>query len=307
MTPDAPSARDAEAWVFLGFGEAASGLVAAGLGNGARYAACLPLHRAPSPGTARRLAQHAMTPLLDASGVRGARVVMSLVTPDAALDAARTVTPHLDNGAFYVDFNSIAGQTARAIAEIVEAHGARFVDAAVMGSVLLQKLRVPIWLSGADAREFHDLAIRQGLHTTVISERPGDASALKMLWSVMTKGTIGLYAEALLAAHRLGLLQPMLEMIARDYGATGSPAMILRMLGSTAASGDRRLGEMDEARKTLAEAGVPSWTVDATVKWIAALNGLPDVADALSVPDVVKAASEALETRWTTPQRVRGT
>jgi 3-hydroxyisobutyrate dehydrogenase-like beta-hydroxyacid dehydrogenase len=232
---------------------------------------------------------------------------MSLVTPDAALDAARTVAPHLETGAFYVDCNSIAGRTARAIAEVVEAHGARFVDAAVMGPVPLQRLQVPIWLSGAAAAEFHDLAVRRGLNTTVLSERPGDASALKMLWSVMTKGTIGLYAEALLAAHRLGLLPPMLEMIAREYGATGAPAMILRMLGSTAASGGRRLGEMDEARKTLEDAGVPPWTVEATVKWIAALNGLPDVADALSVPDVVKAASEALETRWSVTQRVRGT
>jgi 3-hydroxyisobutyrate dehydrogenase-like beta-hydroxyacid dehydrogenase len=223
--------------------------------------------------------------------------VLSLVTPDAALEVARSIEAHLDAGTLYVDFNSIAGQTAQAVAEIVEGRGARFVDAAVMGPVPLQKLKVPIWLSGTAAHEFDDLARRQGLNTTVVSERAGDASALKMLWSVMTKGTIGLYAESLVAAHRLGLLQPMLDMIAREYGATGTSAMILRMLGSTAASGDRRLGEMEEARKTLEAAGVPSWTVAATAKWIAALNGLPGVAAAGSVPEVVKTASDALATR----------
>jgi 3-hydroxyisobutyrate dehydrogenase-like beta-hydroxyacid dehydrogenase len=305
MTSDATGGPDAESWVVLGFGEAASGLIGAGLLNGARYRVCLPLGRAPSARTSDRLSQHEITPSLDPSGVRGARIVLSLVTPDSALDVAQAVAPHLDRGALYVDFNSIAARTAHAIAEIVEGRGARFVDAAVMGPVPLLKLRVPVWLSGGAAGEFREIAQRRGLNTTVVSERAGDASALKMLWSVMTKGTIGLYAEALVAAHRLGLLQPMLEMIAREYGVTGTSAMILRMLGSTAASGERRLGEMEEARKTLEDAGVPAWTVAATVKWIAALNGLPGVADARDVPDVVKAASEALETRLDAAKKPR--
>lgn len=297
VTSRAGRDRPADVWVFLGFGEAAAGLVSAGLLKGKPLAVCLPIGRAPSASSVHRLQLHGLEPALDPSGVRGAAVVLSLVTPGAALEVARTVAPHLDAGTFYVDMNSIAGQTAAEIGQVIESHGARFVDAAVMGPVPLQGLRVPIWLSGASAEQFHTLAARHGLNTTVISARPGDASALKMLWSVMTKGTIALYAESLVAAHRLGLLAPMLEMLAREYGATGTPAMIQRMLGSTAASGSRRLGEMEEARKTLEGVDVPSWAVSATLKWIEALNGLPGVAEARGVPEVVAAVSKALEAR----------
>jgi 3-hydroxyisobutyrate dehydrogenase-like beta-hydroxyacid dehydrogenase len=284
-------------WVLVGFGEAASGLMAAGFLAGGDVTVCLPFRRPPSARTAQRLAEHGVTPAVDPKAVRGADVVLSLVTPDAAVDAARAVAPHLGAGTLYVDLNSIARQTVLEISSIVEARGAGFVDAAIMGPVPLQRLAVPIWLSGGSAAEFHALATHHGLNTRLISGRAGDASALKMLWSVLTKGTIALYAEALIGAHRLGLLEPMLEMVASEYGATGTPAMVKRMLGSTAASGGRRLGEMEEARKTVESVGLPTWTVDATLKWIAALTGLPGVAEAADVPATVAAASDALDVR----------
>jgi 3-hydroxyisobutyrate dehydrogenase-like beta-hydroxyacid dehydrogenase len=283
-----------EIWTFLGFGEAASALLAAGFGNGARVSVCLPAGREPSMATQQRLRTHGLTAILDPSCVSAADVVLSLVTPDAAVDVATTVAPFLRPGAFYVDLNSISGQRAADIATLVEGRGARFIDAAVMGPVPLMKLRVPIWLSGGAAKDFQMSRTLQGLNVSVISLRPGDASAIKMLWSVMTKGTIALLAESLTAAHRLGLLEPLLSLIEQEYGNTGSPAMVMRMLRSTAASGGRRLVEMQEARRTLDTVAVPAWTVDATLRWIAALNGMPGVSDGQTVPEVIGALSEAL-------------
>jgi 3-hydroxyisobutyrate dehydrogenase-like beta-hydroxyacid dehydrogenase len=281
-------------WSFLGFGEAAAAIVAAGFPSSARAIVLLPADRPPSDATRRRLAASGLPSSSDPAAARDARVVLSLVTPDAAVDAAGTVAPYLRRGAIYVDFNSIAGGTAAEIAAVVDGHGARFVDAAVMGPVPLMKLDVPIWVSGTAAEEFHRLATAQGLATTVLSARPGDASSLKMLWSVMTKGTIALLAEALVGAHRLGLLQPILSFLADEYGNTGTPTMILRMLRSTAASGTRRAGEMREAKRTLEAVDVPTWTVDSTIRWITALTGMRDAAAAESATEVVRAVSDTL-------------
>lgn len=291
-------------WVFLGFGEAASSLVSAGFLKSEPPTVCLPTGRTPSADTRRRLRECGLTATGEPAAVQTSTVVLSLVTPEAALDVARTVAPFLRPGTLYVDMNSIAGETAAAIAELVESRQARFVDAAVMGPVPLMALTVPIWLSGAAAADFHTLATGCGLSTTVLSTRAGDASSLKMLWSVMTKGTIGLLAEALTGAHRLGLLDPLLDLLAREYGNTGSSTMVLRMLRSTAVSGTRRLQEMDEARKTLDSVAVPSWTVDATIRWIATLAAMPGIADHRAVADVVKALSDALRsTRDVSPAR----
>lgn len=291
-----PDGDRRETWLLLGFGEAAAGFVAAGLPFGAHVSVYVPADRPPSNATQQRLRAHGLIATLDPSDVTRASVVVSLVTPDAATDVAEGVAPFLRPGAFYVDMNSISGEAAVCIAAIVEGRGARFVDAAVMGPVPLMKLQVPIWLSGTSAEEFHALAATRGLATAVISSRAGDASSLKMLWSVMTKGTIALLAESLTAAQRLGLLEPLLGLLKQEYGNTGTPAMIMRMLRSTAVSGGRRLEEMGGARRTLDAAGVPAWTVEATMRWIAALNGMPRVAEAETVPEVVEAVSNALGT-----------
>ncbi|MGQ0570041.1 MAG: NAD(P)-binding domain-containing protein, partial [Armatimonadota bacterium] len=119
-----------EKWVTLGFGEAAAGLVSAGFLRGGGLSVCLATGRKPSPETRRRLSECDLKATPDPAAVREASVVLSLVTPDAAREAAEMVAPFLSPATLFVDMNSIAGQTAVEIARIVEARGARFVDAA---------------------------------------------------------------------------------------------------------------------------------------------------------------------------------
>lgn len=294
------------AWVFLGFGEAAA-VLAAALRARRRpppVSVCLPLGRAPSSATQARLTAAGIPCDFTPAAVRGALVILSLVTPTAAKDAAAAVAPHLAPGALFVDLNSIAGDTVREIAGIVTSGGGQFVDAAVLAPVPLRGLHVPLLLSGTASEAFHRLGRRHGLNTRVLSTRPGDASDVKMLWSVITKGTIALLAESLVAAHRLELLDPVTGLLAREYGPTGSAAMVMRMLHSTIRSGARRLDEMDEARRTLGRAGVPAWTVESTCRWIAALCRLPTL-EAATVPASVRELSDALSAAGARGERSR--
>jgi 3-hydroxyisobutyrate dehydrogenase-like beta-hydroxyacid dehydrogenase len=154
--------------------------------------------------------------------------------------------------------------------------------------------QVPIILSGNAAVEFDGIARSLGWNTSVLSAEVGDASSVKMLWSVITKGTIALFAESLIAAHRLGLVKPLTKLLAEQYGITGSDAMLLRMLGSTVRSGSRRLDEMDEAMKTLESAAVPEWTTAATRLWIGELARMADIEHTGSVTDLVQSISDHL-------------
>lgn len=257
-------------------------------------AVCLPYGRAASAATRRRLADAGITAGSDAASVAGADVVLSLVTPDAARQAAESVAHHLTPGARYVDLNSISGPTARLVGAAVERHGGAFVDGAMMGPLPLLKLTVPIRLSGPGAETFHREAGRYGLRTSVLSLRAGDASSLKMLWSVVTKGTIALLAESLVAAHRLGLVEPLAQHLAEEYGNTGAPRMVMRMLRSSMASGERRVTEMREAARTLDDAAVPAWTVEATIRWLSALSGVQPAGEPADVAQVLAAISEAI-------------
>src|SRR5690606_7961959 len=59
-----------------------------------------------------------------------AGVVLSLVTADQALAAARDYAPLLTTGALWLDMNSVAPGTKREAAGAIEAAGGRYVDVA---------------------------------------------------------------------------------------------------------------------------------------------------------------------------------
>jgi 3-hydroxyisobutyrate dehydrogenase-like beta-hydroxyacid dehydrogenase len=283
-------------WALLGFGEVAQVLVGEDVLGPVEPAVVLSGARAVSAATRGRLEQAGIEPVRDPAALGSFDVVVSVVTPASAVDAAGDAAPHLRPGALYVDANSISGETARQIAEIVAGASATFVDAVFMGAVPLLRGSVPMYLSGPGASTFAALASDAGLVPRVVSERPGDASDLKMLWSVMSKGAIGLVAETLTAAERLGLTAPVLELLAEQFGRTGSPEMVLRMLESTARSGARRLDEMAAARETLARAGVPATMVDAASAWIQLLSEHGSAAGASDVQTAIAGAAHDVAT-----------
>src|SRR3546814_21197259 len=78
----------------------------------------------------------------------GAQVVLSLVTASSALQAATDDAPFIAPGALWIDMNSVAPETKRSAAAVIEAAGGRYVDAAIMAPVQPAVLAVPVLLSG---------------------------------------------------------------------------------------------------------------------------------------------------------------
>ncbi len=287
---------------FIGFGEVVSTLFECAFGQNQNLLASvyMPLDRQPSDATAAKLYAAGLPVSSSPDVISEAEVVLSAVTPDAAISVAQGISPYLMPGVIYVDVNSVSGQTMIQIADCVERNGAHCVDAAIMGPVPILRNRVPIFLAGAAANEFGLMAQSLGLsNTSVVSERIGDASSLKMLWSVITKGTIALFTESLIAAHRLGLLEQLRHLLKQEYGNTGSDAMIIRMLGSSAGGASRRLDEMEEAARTLRAADVPTWATEATSRWLLELSKMPAVRDASDVTALVGQISSSLDSDHT--------
>ena len=124
---------------LIGFGEAARTFVADGLGAIAAHDI--------NPAKRYGLAAHsALGHVLD-----GSTAVLSLVTTDQALIAAKQAAPHHMAGALYFDMNSVTPDTKRAAALAVEAAGGRYVDVAVMAPVEPGRRTVPLLISGPHA------------------------------------------------------------------------------------------------------------------------------------------------------------
>lgn len=256
---------------FIGFGEAAGAFLSdwGAARPGIVSAYDVKTNRPETRGEiAARGAALGVAPAASAAeALAGAEAVFCLVTADQALAAAQAGAPHLGPGALWLDGNSCAPEAKRAAAAAVEAAGGRYVDMAIMAPVHPAKSRVPILLSGPHAAAGAAALSALGMSGENVGDRVGDASAIKMIRSVMVKGMEALTAECFLAARRAGVegrVIASLEKSAPEFDWRGKGAYNLeRMM----VHGRRRAAEMRESAATVAALGLGGGMAAATAEW----------------------------------------
>ncbi|MEP6785294.1 MAG: DUF1932 domain-containing protein [Sphingomonadales bacterium] len=249
---------------LIGFGEAGSTFASAAGWNGATTAfdRLTDSESTRAGMLARYSSSHVdgKTTLADAMGSTNA--ALSVVTAEQALAVAHDAARHVEHGSFYFDMNSVAPETKRDAARVIEAVGGRYVDVAVMSPVDPARLNVPLLVSGPHADD--GKAVLQMLGFTNVRVLPGDvgrASSVKMIRSVMVKGIEALTAEMLLAGEAAGVTDEVLASLG-DGWAKRADYNLDRML----VHGTRRAAEMREVAKTLEALGVAPAMTRATVQ-----------------------------------------
>ena len=187
--------------------------------------------------------------------VREADLLLSIMVPAQAKAAAGVVAQAvMETGAelAYADCNAIAPRTACQIANLLTATGVTFVDASIVGGPPRGGSSPRFYASGPDTRAFEALA-DYGLHVVVIGEEIGLASAIKMCYAALTKGSSALYIELLTAARALGVD----EALAREFQGSQA-AMLQRMqrLPGVSMKSRRWVGEMEEIARTFEGVGL---------------------------------------------------
>ena len=188
--------------------------------------------------------------------VRGCQLVVSAVTAASDLDAAKSVASALMDGAFYLDLNSASPGMKRQAAEIIQAAGGRYVEAAVMTPFPPRRIASPMLLGGPHAETFLARAEPLGFRATVFSHDVGKASAAKMCRSVIVKGMESLLMESLVTARRHGVEDTVLASLS-DLLPVGDWKRLARyMISRSLEHGVRRAEEMREVARTVGEAGL---------------------------------------------------
>lgn len=248
---------------LIGFGEAGKTFaLAAGWGEAARA------YDLATGGTGAdaKYADYAETGVqgctTNVEATRNSPVILSLVTADQALVAAQETARTIQKGAVYCDMNSVAPDTKRDAALIIEAAGGHYIDVAIMAPVNPAKLSVPLLLSGAEAEQAAPL-LRELSFANVHVTGPsiGQASAIKMIRSVMIKGIEALTAEMMLGAKAAGVTDEVLASLG-DGWADKAAYNLERMQ----THGRRRAAEMEEVAKTLTALGIEPLMTNGTIK-----------------------------------------
>lgn len=200
--------------------------------------------------------------------------VFSLVTADRAREAALQVAEVIKPSTYFFDCNSCSPATKKASQAAIEKAGGRYIDIAIMAPVASALHRTALLVSGPYAEDACAWLETLDMRPSLVGAEVGQASAIKMLRSVMIKGLEALTAECMLAARRAGVEEAVLASLqASDPGWDwlGRSAYNLeRMI----VHGERRAAEMEEVANTIAELGLPNRMASATAAWQRNLAGL---------------------------------
>lgn len=244
---------------LIGFGEAAQAFV-----RGAGWSGDVRAYDKltdDSSGRAAKLSDYERLEVLGEDrmpdALDGAEIVLSLVTPDQAASVARAAAPHLQPGAIYCEMNSVAPETKNFGAAAVDAAGGQFVDVAIMSPVNPGHLDTPLLLSGPHSLDAERALRSLGFaNVRTIGSRVGEASAVKIIRSIIVKGIEALTAEAMLAASEAGVIDEVLASLDASERVRPWAERADYNLDRMIVHGVRRADEMEEVVRTLNSLGI---------------------------------------------------
>lgn len=216
----------------------------------------------------------------DAPGpsVKGSALILAVT---AAIDAQKAIAQAWDEmkrGTIYADLSTAPPGLKEDLGDTAALRGLPFTDVALMGTVPGSGLATPALASGPGAARYAAIVNELGGDVEVLSERPGDAAARKLLRSVVTKGLTSTLIESLEAAQAHGdhewLWPHLVEVL-----TNADESLLRRLIEATPRHVDRRIVEMESAQSFLESLGVPPTMTSATVERLRRVKseGMPGI------------------------------
>jgi 3-hydroxyisobutyrate dehydrogenase-like beta-hydroxyacid dehydrogenase len=220
-------------------------------------------------------------------------IIIAMTPGKSALPALKKIRKYLRPDHLYVDASSNSAHNMEQAAVLV-GNAAKFVDASIMGPVDLMGIKVPFVASGPHAAEFRDLMVPHGMVINVVGANPGDASAMKLIRSVLMKGLAALLLETMEAARRRNILDEVIEDSSVTFNDIPFQKIIKRYVGGTAVHCERRIHEMKECLELLHEMGSSDRTTRNTIAMLRDMVKMGMPAKFQTEPDTIHPVIDAL-------------
>ncbi len=231
-----------------------------------------------APGLRAHAAQHGVAlAATHADAVRAADLTICAVTASQTLAAAQACAQTMKPGSFYLDFNSASPGAKIAAAALIDATGARYVEAAVMNSIPPPRIKVPLLLGGAHAMALLPLLHTLGFVAKVASTQLGVASATKMCRSVMIKGLEAMVIESFTTARHYGVEDAVIASLQETFPTIDWEKQGAYLFQRVIEHGRRRAEEVREVAVTVREAGLEPFSAAGTAQRQAFIADLADV------------------------------
>ena len=189
--------------------------------------------------------------------VAEADLVLSIMPPERAEGFAAEVAEAAGDAAsstVFAEMNAISPMTSRRIAERMAAAGIPYIDGGIIGLAPFKGgSPTRLYVSGPQAG-LMDALDGNGKKVMQVGDEIGRASAVKMVYASITKGTDTLLTAACMTAEQLGVRQ----ILEQEWASSQADALarMERRVPALPADSGRWIGEMEEIAATYAESGV---------------------------------------------------
>jgi 3-hydroxyisobutyrate dehydrogenase-like beta-hydroxyacid dehydrogenase len=184
-------------------------------------------------------------------------IILSTAATHVAVAVAEAAGPLLTAQKTYADMNSTSASVKRQIAHIIARSKADFVEGAILSAVGEAGANASILVAGAKAESFARRMNELGLvNLKYFSATVGEASQVKMLRSIFSKGVECLLLEMLIAGRRAGIADYLWKdvvdfMTRHSFQGVGENWIKTHPLAC-----ERRYHEMTQVLQTLEELDV---------------------------------------------------
>lgn len=230
-----------------------------------------------------------------ASALADADLVLSILPPARAESVAAecaAAMASLGRKVPYAECNAVAPETTHRIAATL-ALGNDFIDAGIIGGP--PRPGGPgtrLYVSGPRAEELRELEdLDRGLWVRPLGTDIGSASAMKMSYAALTKGTMTLQAAVLMLAQRHGLFAELTTELQESQPDAWKRTGILPFLPADAG---RWIGEMEEIASTFRSAGLPGGFHDGAASVYRAMAATPFAAETRATIDRSRTLEDAV-------------
>jgi 3-hydroxyisobutyrate dehydrogenase-like beta-hydroxyacid dehydrogenase len=198
--------------------------------------------------------------------------IVCAVTASQTVPAAQACVSTLKPGAWFLDFNSASPGAKQRAAALIDGAGGRYVEGAVMTSVPPHRIKVPLLLGGAGARDLQPLLNAIGFDAKVASDKLGVASATKMCRSIMIKGLEAMVIESFTTARAYGVEDAVVASLYETFPGIDWEKQGTYFFQRAIEHGRRRSEEVREVAETVREIGLTPWSAEGTAArqgWVA--------------------------------------
>lgn len=225
--------------------------------------------------------------------VSEADLVMSIMPPERAEAIAADVATAMKAAGKsppYADMNAIAPATAQRIAAVMADAGADYIDGGIIGwAPFKSKADTKLYVSGPQAGLMDGLD-GNGKKIIQLGDEIGRASAVKMIYASVTKGTDSLLTAAYTAAEALGIR----EVLEAEWQGDVLDRMSRRVSALPADAG-RWIGEMEQIAETYASVGVTANYHKGAADMYRLLNSTPFGAESRETMDKSRTMQDSVK------------